>query len=88
MKIVKITDQSFRFEALDGHVEPTGGLIRFTIIHGDDKRATGYGDTLWLNVKAWGPKEGIHHAGICSFLWRKCDWATFDIEIEIGAYGR
>jgi RHS repeat-associated protein len=67
VKVVKITAQSFMFEALDGHIDPAGALIRFTIMHGDNKKPTGYGDTLWLNIKAWGPKEGLQDPAISWF---------------------
>jgi hypothetical protein len=79
LKVVKVTDQSWMFEALDGHIDPTGALIRFTLKNGTDKAPTGYGDWLWLNVKAWGPQEGIHSAGVEWFanLMAKDSWVVF-----------
>ncbi|WP_431929876.1 LamG-like jellyroll fold domain-containing protein [Nonomuraea jabiensis] len=79
LKVVKVTPQSWMFEALDGHIDPTGALIRFTLKNGTADKDTGYGDWLWLNVKAWGPQEGIHSAGIEWFanLMAKDSWAVF-----------
>ncbi|MFI7703261.1 hypothetical protein [Nonomuraea sp. NPDC049480] len=61
---MKLTAQSFMFEALEGHVDPAGALIAFTIMLGSAKKPIGHGDWLWLNVKAWGPAEGVHHITI------------------------
>ncbi|MEV4356590.1 LamG-like jellyroll fold domain-containing protein [Nonomuraea sp. NPDC049625] len=79
LKVVKVTPQSWMFEALDGHIDPTGALIRFTLKNGTADKDTGYGDWLWLNVKAWGPEEGIHSLGVEWFadLMARESWVVF-----------
>ncbi|MFF5107623.1 LamG-like jellyroll fold domain-containing protein [Streptosporangium sp. NPDC000509] len=87
IKVVGVASDHFTFEALEEHFEPTGSLIRFSVLNGTDRKATGVGKYLWLRVTAWGNVEGIQSEPWKSLLLvdpiRHDMWAKFARNIAV-----
>ncbi|WP_440097936.1 LamG-like jellyroll fold domain-containing protein [Streptosporangium sp. H16] len=87
IKVVGVAGDHFTFEALEEHFEPTGSRIRFSVLNGTNRKATGVGKYLWLRVTAWGNVEGVQSEPWKSLLLvdaiRHDMWAKFARNIAV-----
>ncbi|MER7505951.1 RHS repeat-associated core domain-containing protein [Nonomuraea pusilla] len=85
VRVVDAEPTYWTFEALDGHIEPSGSFIRFSMTYGGNYSYDGgRGPSLWLTVTAWGPKTGVHHTSIEWFtnFYTRENWIRLQRKIQ------